>query len=81
MSRLWEEAIQKWYTDSHTSHLDYLNLAETTKPTKVYWEEAIQKLFKSLLPAPELRTVVGGSTGTNPRSPGACQRSSSELAK
>ncbi|CAD5184271.1 unnamed protein product [Musa acuminata subsp. malaccensis] len=34
MSRLWEEAIQKWYTDSHTSHLDYLNLAETTKPTK-----------------------------------------------
>ena len=34
MSKLWEEAIQKWYTDSHTSHLDYLNLAETTKPTK-----------------------------------------------
>ncbi|CAD5184273.1 unnamed protein product, partial [Musa acuminata subsp. malaccensis] len=32
--RLWEEAIQKWYTDSYTSHLDYLNLAETTKPTK-----------------------------------------------
>lgn len=34
MSKLWEEAIQKWYTDSHTSHLDYLNLAETPKPTK-----------------------------------------------
>lgn len=34
MSELWEEAIQKWYTDSHTSHLDYLNLAETSKPTK-----------------------------------------------
>ena len=34
MSKLWEEAIQKWYTDSHTSHLDYLNLAETSKPTK-----------------------------------------------
>ena len=34
MSELWEEAIQKWYTDSHTSHLDYLNLAETTKPTR-----------------------------------------------
>ncbi|THU43829.1 hypothetical protein C4D60_Mb02t00920 [Musa balbisiana] len=34
MSKLWEEAIQKWYTDSHTSHLDYLNLAETTKPTR-----------------------------------------------
>ena len=34
MSKLWEESIQKWYTDSHTSHLDYLNLAETSKPTQ-----------------------------------------------
>lgn len=34
MSGLWEESIQKWYLDSRTSHLDYLNLAETTNPSR-----------------------------------------------
>lgn len=34
MSKLWEEAIQKWYLDSHTSQLEYLDLAEVRNPTK-----------------------------------------------
>ena len=34
MSGLWEESIQKWYLDSRTSHLDYLNLAETINPSR-----------------------------------------------
>lgn len=34
MSELWEEAIQKWYTDSRTSHLDYLDLAEDKSPSR-----------------------------------------------
>ena len=34
MSYRWEEAIQQWYTNSHTSKLDYLDLAETINPTR-----------------------------------------------
>lgn len=34
MSDKWEEAIQQWYTSSHTSKLDYLDLAETINPTR-----------------------------------------------
>ncbi|CAD5196219.1 unnamed protein product [Musa acuminata subsp. malaccensis] len=34
MSEKWEEAIQQWYTSSHTSKLDYLDLAETHSPTR-----------------------------------------------
>ncbi|KAG6524818.1 hypothetical protein ZIOFF_014762 [Zingiber officinale] len=35
MSRCWEEHIQEWYTKSHTSNLEYLDLAKTEKhPTK-----------------------------------------------
>ncbi|KAG6472621.1 hypothetical protein ZIOFF_070095 [Zingiber officinale] len=31
MSERWEESIQKWYTNSHTSNLEYLDLATTEK--------------------------------------------------
>lgn len=31
MSERWEEAIQEWYTKSHTSNLEYLDLALTLK--------------------------------------------------
>ncbi|KAG6485268.1 hypothetical protein ZIOFF_053802 [Zingiber officinale] len=35
MSRRWEEHIQEWYTKSHTSNLEYLDLAKTEKqPTQ-----------------------------------------------
>lgn len=34
MSELWEEAIQKWYAGSRTSHLDYLDLAEDKDPSR-----------------------------------------------
>ncbi|KAG6520013.1 hypothetical protein ZIOFF_017042 [Zingiber officinale] len=35
MSRRWEESIQEWYTKSHTSNLEYLDLAKTEKqPTQ-----------------------------------------------
>lgn len=34
MSELWEEAIRKWYTDSRTSRLDYLDLAEDKNPSR-----------------------------------------------
>lgn len=33
MSRRWEEAIEEWYTKSHTSNLAYLDLAENSKPS------------------------------------------------
>ncbi|KAG6523640.1 hypothetical protein ZIOFF_013505 [Zingiber officinale] len=35
MSRRWEEKIQEWYTKSHTSNLEYLDLAQNKEqPTK-----------------------------------------------
>ncbi|THU64835.1 hypothetical protein C4D60_Mb01t30640 [Musa balbisiana] len=34
MSEKWEEAIQQWYTSSHTSKLDYLDLAESINPSR-----------------------------------------------
>ncbi|KAG6487143.1 hypothetical protein ZIOFF_055726 [Zingiber officinale] len=35
MSRQWEEQIQEWYAKSHTSNLEYLDLAKTNKkPTQ-----------------------------------------------
>ncbi|KAG6522372.1 hypothetical protein ZIOFF_019512 [Zingiber officinale] len=34
MSKQWEEAIQEWYTKSHTSNLEHLNLTETKPTTK-----------------------------------------------
>lgn len=33
MSERWKEAIQNWYSQSHTSNLEYLDLATTTKVT------------------------------------------------
>lgn len=34
MSKIWEKAIQEWYTKSHTSKLEYLDLAETKPSNK-----------------------------------------------
>lgn len=34
MSEKWEESIQQWYINSHTSKLDYLDLAESKNPTR-----------------------------------------------
>ncbi|THU58537.1 hypothetical protein C4D60_Mb03t15400 [Musa balbisiana] len=34
MSEKWEEAIQQWYTNSHTSKLEYLDLAELKNPSR-----------------------------------------------
>nr|AER00542.1 ORF I [Citrus yellow mosaic virus] len=31
MSRIWEEAIQRWYETSHTANLEYLDLASKPK--------------------------------------------------
>lgn len=31
MSEHWEEAIQKWYTESHTANLEYLDLSSSSK--------------------------------------------------
>lgn len=34
MSSNWEEAIQKWYANSRTSDLEYLDLAESPNPSR-----------------------------------------------
>lgn len=34
MSSNWEEAIQKWYANSRTSDLEYLDLAESSNPSR-----------------------------------------------
>lgn len=34
MSEIWEEEIRKWYLESRTSHLSYLDLAEDKNPSR-----------------------------------------------
>lgn len=33
MSEQWEDAVQKWYQESRTANLEYLDLTESSKPT------------------------------------------------